>query len=552
MADEIRIELVADANGVVKAIEKTGPKAEKAGGKVAKNVSKGISKKSKLIAGAVTAGLAIAATAAAAKFKDIIFDGIAAAQKQDEAVQKLNASLRNTGNFSEATSKSLQAFASGLQATTTFGDEVILDQLAFAQAMGASVDQSKHILSAATDMSAALGIDLNSAVRNISKTLGGYAGELGEVIPELKGLTKEQLMNGEGIDLLAGKYQGFAGSQAKTFSGALTQLQNVFGDLMEKIGESVVGSDAFVQLINIATETVGNFIKNADFSFVAKGLMFVADVGLEVVNVLAGVGSMLGFLTNSDTLKNFSFETKKMVSDIQTSMELQRLAAENTALKTTEVVTASTEIQKKSMEDFKKSAVQNTEEAQKAVEGFELGFVKSAVNVGAQIKQTFGRILSAGIQHLTNGLMKGKLSMNDFAKSMAGMLGDMAIQIGETLMLSGLGINALFGLSGAAAIAAGAGLIALGSVMKSFAGGSSSGGGATSIPAPTAGFDDATSIAGPLDEGIGNNEPGAIEKQQQVQLVVQGDILDSEETGTRLLEILNEEFDSKGGRIAYA
>lgn len=551
MADEIRIELVADANGVIKAIEKTGPKAEKAGGKVAKNVSKGISKKSKLIAGAVTAGLAIAATAAAAKFKDIIFDGIAAAQKQDEAVQKLNASLRNTGNFSEATSKSLQAFASGLQATTTFGDEVILDQLAFAQAMGASVDQSKHILSAATDMSAALGIDLNSAVRNISKTLGGYAGELGEVIPELKGLTKEQLMNGEGIELLAGKYQGFAGSQAKTFSGALTQLQNVFGDLMEKIGESVVGSDAFVQLINIATDVVGNFIKNADFSFVAKGLMFVADVGLNVVDVLAGVGSMLGFLTNSDTLKNFSFETKKMVSDIQTSMELQRLAAENTALKTTEVVTATTEIQKKSMEDFKKAAITNTDEAQKAVEGFEIGFTKSAVNIGAQIKQTFGRVLSAGIQHLTNGLMKGKLSMGDFAQSMAGMLGDMAIQIGETLMLSGLGINALFGLSGAAAIAAGAGLIALGSVMKSFAGGSS-GGGSTSIPSPTSSFDDNTSIAGPLDESLSSDEPGSIEKQQMVSLTIQGDVLDSEETGTRLLEILNEEFDSKGGRIAYA
>ena len=142
--------------------------------------------------------------------------------------------------------------------------------------------------------------------------------------------------------------------------------------------------------------------------------------------------------------------------------------------------------------------------------------------------------------------------MGGFAKSMAGMLGDMAIQIGETLMLSGLGISALFSLSGAAAIAAGAGLIALGSVMKSFAGGSSSGGGATSIPAPTTGFDDTTSIAGPLNEDIGSSEPGSIEKQQQVQLVVQGDILDSEETGTRLLEILNEEFDSKGGRIAYA
>ena len=551
MADEIRIELVADANGVIKAIEKTVPKAEKAGDKIGQGVSKGISKKSKLIAGAVAAGLAVAATAAAAKFKDIIFDGIAAAQAQDEAIQKLNASLRNTGNFSEQTSKSLQEFASGLQAVTTFGDEVILDQLAFAQAMGASVDQSKGIVAAATDMSAALGMDFNSAVRNISRTLGGYGGELSEIIPSLKNLTKEQLQSGAAIDLLAAKYQGFSQAQAKTFSGAMDQLRNVFGDLSEKIGESVVTSDVFIRLINTATQAVDNFIKNADFSFIAEGLMLVTKAGLKVVEVLAGAGSMLGMLTGSETLKNFSFETKKLISEINTAMELQRLSAENTALKTAEVVTVSTDIQKKSMEDFKKSVVDNTSEAAGAVEGFEIGFVKSAVNVGNQIKQTFARAMSAGIQHFTTGLMKGKLSMGDFAKSMAGMLGDMAIQIGETLMLSGLGIQALFGLSGAAAVAAGAGLIALGSIMKSFAGGSGAGG-ATSIPSPTAGFDDTTGIAGPLDEAIGGGEPESIEKQQMVSLTVQGDILDSEETGTRLLQILNEEFDNKGGRIAYA
>ena len=551
MADEIRIELVADANGVIKAIERTVPDAEKAGEKVSEGVSKGISNKSKLIAGAVVAATGVAAVAAAAKLKEIVFDGIAAAQAQDEAVQKLNASLRNTGNFSEQTSKSLQDFASGLQAVTTFGDEVILDQLAFAQAMGASVGQSKEILAAATDMSAALGIDLNSAVRNITKTLGGYAGELGEVIPELKDLTKEQLQNGEGIDLLAGKYQGFAQAQAKTFSGALEQLNNVFGDLSEKVGESVVGSDAFIQLINTATLAVNNFIKNADFSFVADGLMLVTQLGLKVVEVLAGAGSMLGMLTGNEALKKFSFDTKMLISEINTAMELQRLAAENTALMTTEAVVTNVDFQKKSMEDFKMSVQQNTEEASKAVEGFNASFTASSVDVSNNIKQTFVRMISAGMQHFTNGLMKGKMGMKDFAKAMAGMLGDMAIQIGETLILSGLGVQALFGLSGAAAVAAGAGLIALGSVLKSFSGGESAGG-STSVPSPVAGFDDTTALAGPLDDTVGGEEPEAIEKQQMVQLVVQGDVLDSEETGTRLLNILNEEFDSKGGRIAYA
>ena len=200
MSEEIRIELIADANGVVKAVQKVVPASKKAGKQAAKQIKEPMLKASTAIKGAVVGvGAAIGVAMGAKKF-------IEAAAQQDSAVQKLNASLRNMGQFSEETSQSLQSFASDLQGRSIIGDEVILDQLAFAQAMGASVDQSKDILSAATDMSSALGIDLNSAVRNISKTLGGYAGELGEVIPELKGLTKEQLQNGEGVALLASKY----------------------------------------------------------------------------------------------------------------------------------------------------------------------------------------------------------------------------------------------------------------------------------------------------------------------------------------------------------
>ena len=40
MADEIRIELVADANGVIKAVERVGPVAEKAGNKLNDGINK--------------------------------------------------------------------------------------------------------------------------------------------------------------------------------------------------------------------------------------------------------------------------------------------------------------------------------------------------------------------------------------------------------------------------------------------------------------------------------------------------------------------------------
>ena len=70
----------------------------------------------------------------------------------------------------------------------------------------------------------ALAIDLQSAARNVGRTVGGFAGELGEVIPELKDLTTEALQAGEGIDLLAEKFSGRAAADAKTFSGRIAQL----------------------------------------------------------------------------------------------------------------------------------------------------------------------------------------------------------------------------------------------------------------------------------------------------------------------------------------
>ena len=101
-----------------------------------------------------------------------------------------------------------------------------------------------------------------------------------------------------------------------------------------------------------------------------------------------------------------------------------------------------------------------------------------------------------------------------------------------------------------AALAAGIGLVALGTVMKSFAGGA---GGGVSVPS-TGGSTIADSSSSLVndEESLGLNESETREKQQSVQLVVHGDVLDSDETGTRLLNILNENFESSGGRLITA
>jgi hypothetical protein len=237
-----------------------------------------------LAANAAIAGFQALKNAAVGLFNTFIIDGVKAAQVQEDAINELNAALKRNGEFSEETSQEIQDYASSLQQISTFGDEAILSQIAFAQSMGASAEQSKEIAAASIDLAAALGTDLNSATRNISKTLGGYAGELGEVIPELKDLTQEQLRNGEAIQLLADRYKGAAQAQIKTFSGALGQLSNTFGDLQETIGKTVTSNRFVIAAISGLQKAflqIDTIIKNNEKTiqeFIENGLLALVDL----------------------------------------------------------------------------------------------------------------------------------------------------------------------------------------------------------------------------------------------------------------------------------
>lgn len=213
-----------------------------------------------------------------------------AASRQEDAINKLNTQLKINGSFTEETSKSLQEFAAQMQQVTRFGDEQIIQQTAFAMAMGATAEQAKRIIQVAADMSASLNIDLNAAVRNTAKTLGGFAGELGEVIPELKDLTTEQLRAGEGIDILASKFGGAAQQDVQTYSGSVEQLSNNFGDFKENIGKFITTSETglgIINSLNVAFTFWNDVIGKANVATEAqKGVLGSLNNQLENLNTL--------------------------------------------------------------------------------------------------------------------------------------------------------------------------------------------------------------------------------------------------------------------------
>jgi len=176
------------------------------------------------------------------------------AGRQEQAEKALQTALGRT-------SQALLDQASALQKVSTTGDEAIIEQQAFLASLKFTEDQIKEIIPVALDLSAATGISLESAVRNTAKTFSGLAGELGELVPQLRDLTQEEMKAGEAVTVLGNLFSGQALAQTDTYFGSIEQLRNEIGDLGEDIGEILI--PAFLKLtphIRTAVEMLGKVV----------------------------------------------------------------------------------------------------------------------------------------------------------------------------------------------------------------------------------------------------------------------------------------------------
>lgn len=170
------------------------------------------------------------------------------ADVQMQAEQRLLTALKGR----ESVQKRLIKQAGELQSRSIFGDEVIIGQQAFLASLGLTEQQINDTIEASAQLSAATGMTLDSAVKNLAKTYGGLTGELGESIPALKQFTAEELKNGAAVQFALDNYKGFAKTVARTGLGPLQQLKNSLGDLGEEIG---------MVLMPVVREIVGWFQK---------------------------------------------------------------------------------------------------------------------------------------------------------------------------------------------------------------------------------------------------------------------------------------------------
>jgi hypothetical protein len=517
---------------------------------------------------------------------------IKAAEEEDAALTKLNASLVASGSFSEMASQSFQNMAEELKRVTAFSDDQILSSSALARSFANSNEQAQKLVRAAVDLASATGTDLDTAITKLGATLQGSAAGLGRMSSQVRSLTKEQLYAGDAIDIIGAKFKGAASAASETYANKIIQLGNAFNDVAKQIGKFITQSPSVGIAISEITKLINNgaqFVKDAFGSKdIFKDLLInfsvIAQAGIETARRI-GASFELAFLNAQKawyafkvlTTAGFSDTFNKQLLDVNDRIDelkvnfgggdsaatqfftnlIDKLTASSGRLRefgSTVQQTAAVISDSLAMIDF--STITDS-----LVQGFTTAIDYSGLKIndlagrsakaresliadmraiGTAARDGLGNAIGSGFAAFGRALVTGQNALEAFAKAFIGAIGQAAISEGTALILRGIAYSFDPFLAGFAPgmIAAGAALATLGGVLTAVGGASPITGGAAG------GIGSGGSITSP--DAVDVSESIDKERQQRVVVNIQGDVLDSRESSLRIVDLINEAVNTQG------
>ncbi len=167
-----------------------------------------------------------------------------------------------------------------------------------------------------------------------------------------------------------------------------------------------------------------------------------------------------------------------------------------------------------------------------------------AASVNKTIKNGIARAISGGVQNIIKSLANGENAFKSFGSFLLNIFGDLAIQLGTFFIKTGLTIESLKSLAtaGAATALQGVALVALGGFLKSLGGG-----GGSSIG--TGGGGSSPTEVGIADSGVDSSTGSETEErttQSSVTINVEGSLVQQQELGLFISDILNETREDRG------
>ncbi len=188
----------------------------------------------------------------------------------------------------------LAKYSQELQRNSVFGDENINVVMAQIGAFGASVEQTKKLTKAVIDLSAGIGVDLNSAGLLVAKTIGSSTDALRRFGVGAQGATEQSEKVANIVSSVDKKFKDWGERLSRTTTGQLDQASNAMGDLGEKMGQvlapMVLGA---ANALKVFAETVPLSVLKS----LRNVLTFLATVWF--LNTTRIIGNTIAFITNT-------------------------------------------------------------------------------------------------------------------------------------------------------------------------------------------------------------------------------------------------------------
>ena len=223
----------------------------------------------------------------ATQLPSAITKSIQAFGQQEMAVSRLAASIRSHGGNVSEVLPIMQNFASEMQRITTYGDEQVIAMQAMAASMGISAEQMQGVIRSAIGLSAALKMDVMTAVKAASAAMQGKTTALQEYIPALsKCKTEEEKL--AIVQKLSSSGFAQAKAEAETSVGKLKQLANAWGDLAETVGGQF--APAAADVADLLKGMCGVLAENKGFAT----LLTESLAGLAIALTFSRIGGLAG------------------------------------------------------------------------------------------------------------------------------------------------------------------------------------------------------------------------------------------------------------------
>lgn len=235
---EVIVKIVADAKKAVSEFDKTSKAAERMAKRTSDETQKAKVNLDKLGKQAIITGGAM--TAAGVTMAYALSGFVKSAQESERAQMQLQNTIKGSKNLAPDSIKAFNEQAKAIQNVTVASDEAVNGIQSMLGQFGLTKSQVLTLTPLVVDISRKMGIDFETAAKQVGKAVEGSTGGLkrmGVMVDQTKAKLDPFAATVEALRRSAG---GFAQQEGQTFAGQMAILNNHADELKESLGRGVL------------------------------------------------------------------------------------------------------------------------------------------------------------------------------------------------------------------------------------------------------------------------------------------------------------------------